>query len=55
VTEYAADAMRQAGFAYRELVDYLMFQYLTGSPEVAPQKPPRIAAPAVRTAVDERR
>ncbi|MEB2363634.1 MAG: C69 family dipeptidase [Bryobacteraceae bacterium] len=47
VTEYAANSMRQAGYTYRELVDYLMFQYLTGSPEVAPQKPPDMAVPQV--------
>lgn len=47
VTEYAANSMRQAGYTYRELVDYLMFQYLTGSPEVAPRKPPNMAAPQI--------
>ncbi len=47
VTEYAANSMRQAGYTYRELVDYLMFQYLTGSPEVALRKPPNMAAPQI--------
>jgi dipeptidase len=50
VTRYGAECMRQVGYAYRELVDYLMFQYLTGSPEVAPPKLPRIAAPEIPVA-----
>jgi len=35
------------GYAYHELVDYLMFQYLLGDADVAPPDLPRIAAPAI--------
>lgn len=47
VTEYGARCMRQVGYAYRELADYLMFRYLTGNPEVAPPRLPRVEAPEI--------
>ena len=39
--------MTQVGYAYDELVDYLMLQYLVDYREVAPSKLPQIAPPAV--------
>lgn len=47
VTDYARQCLRQVGYAYSELVDYLMFQYLLGYPEVAPPRLPLIAAPVI--------
>jgi dipeptidase len=47
VTEYAAQNLMQVGYAYGELVDYLMLKYLCMYPEVAPLKLPRIAPPAI--------
>ncbi len=44
---YAADCARQVGFAYSELVDYLMLRFLVGDPEFARPTPPRVAAPTV--------
>ena len=43
----AADCARQVGFAYSELVDYLMLRFLVGDPEFARPTPPRVAAPTV--------
>jgi dipeptidase len=47
VAEYTNNCMKQAGYAYHELVDYLMFQYLLGDADVAPPGLPEIAAPAI--------
>jgi len=47
VTDYTNNCMKQVGYAYHELVDYLMFQYLLGDADVAPPRLPEIAVPAV--------
>jgi hypothetical protein len=44
---YAEQCLRQVGYAYHELVDYLMFQYLVEYSEVAPPKRPAIGAPII--------
>jgi len=44
LTAYASDCARNVGFAYSELVDYLMLRFLVGDPEFARPTPPRIAA-----------
>jgi dipeptidase len=44
---YADHCLTQVGYAYDELVDYLMFRYLLANPEVAPPKLPTIAAPTI--------
>ena len=44
---YAEHCLKQVGYAYYELVDYLMFQYLVDHSEVAPPKLPAIGAPVV--------
>ncbi len=46
-TNYARHCLKQVGYAYDELVDYLMFQYLLGHPEVAPPELPSIAPPVI--------
>jgi len=47
LTDYTSHNLKQVGYAYHELVDYLMFRYLLGHPNVAPPRLPSIAAPAV--------
>jgi dipeptidase len=47
LTDYARQCTTKAGYAYHELVDYLMLQYLVGSKELAPSPLPQIAAPVV--------
>lgn len=47
VADYTNNCMKQVGYAYHELVDYLMFQYLLGDADVAPPKLPEIATPAI--------
>ncbi|MCU0915681.1 MAG: C69 family dipeptidase, partial [Planctomycetes bacterium] len=47
VTAYTQGCMKQVGYAYHELVDYLMLQYLLGDAEVAPPRLPAIAPPAI--------
>ncbi len=47
VTDYARHCLNQVGYAYDELVDYLMFQYLLANPEIAPPKLPSISAPVI--------
>jgi len=44
---YAGHCLSQVGYAYHELVDYLMFHYLLDHSEVAPQKLPSISPPVV--------
>jgi dipeptidase len=44
---YADRCLTQVGYAYNELVDYLMFRYLLPNPEVAPPRLPTIATPAI--------
>ncbi|MBN2315076.1 MAG: C69 family dipeptidase, partial [Sedimentisphaerales bacterium] len=46
---YAEHCLKQVGYAYHELVDYLMFQYLVNNSEVAPPKLPAISAPVIPT------
>ena len=41
---YAQHCLTQVGYAYHELVDYLMFRYLLENSEVAPPKLPAISA-----------
>jgi len=47
LSDYAQQSMTQAGHAYHELVDYLMFRYLVGDKELAQPPLPRIAAPVI--------
>lgn len=47
LTDYARQCSTNVGNSYRELADYLMFQYLLGAKELAPPTLPRIAAPAI--------
>ena len=47
LTAYAADCATNVGFAYSELVDYLMLRFLVGDSELARPTLPRIAAPTV--------
>jgi hypothetical protein len=44
---YAEHCLKQIGYAYNELVDYLMFQYLVDHSEVAPPKLPTISPPVI--------
>jgi dipeptidase len=52
LNKYAQHCLKQVGYAYNELVDYLMFQYLVDHSEVAPPKLPVISAPVVPTMQD---
>jgi dipeptidase len=47
VAEYTERCLKQVGYAYHELVDYLMFQYLLDDADVAPPSLPVIAVPAI--------
>ncbi len=47
VAEYTQCCMKQVSYAYHELVDYLMLQYLLGDIEIAPPRVPAVAAPAI--------
>ncbi len=47
---YTQHCLRQVGYAYNELVDYLMFRYLVEHWEVAPPKLPSISAPIIPSA-----
>jgi dipeptidase len=47
VAEYTQRCMKQVGYTYHELVDYLMFQYVLGDANVAPPGLPAVAAPAI--------
>ncbi len=49
---YTEHCLTQVGYAYNELVDYLMFQYLLDNPEVAPPKLPVISAPVIPSVPD---
>lgn len=49
---YAEHCLRQVGYAYNELVDYLMFRYLLDDSEVAPPKLPAISAPIIPAVPD---
>jgi dipeptidase len=47
---YAGHCLKQVGYGYNELVDYLMFRYLVEHWEVAPPKLPVIGAPSIPVA-----
>ena len=47
VTEYSAHCLKQVGYAYHELVDYLMYRYLVGQSEISPPVLPVIEAPII--------
>jgi len=47
VTEYSTHCLKQVGYAYHELVDYLMYRYLAGHPEISPPSLPIIEVPMV--------
>jgi dipeptidase len=47
LADYTSNTMKQVGYAYAELVDYLMFQYLLSDADVAPPHLPAIAAPVI--------
>jgi len=47
LTEYARRCTTQVGYAYRQLVDYLMLQYLLDYGEITPPRLPQIAPPAI--------
>ena len=49
---YADHCLTQVGYAYKELVDYLMFMYLVDHSEVAPPKLPAISAPIIPAVPD---
>ncbi|MHC4581792.1 MAG: C69 family dipeptidase [Planctomycetota bacterium] len=49
---YADLCLTQVGYAYNELVDYLMFRYLVENWEVAPPKVPAVGAPVIPAAPD---
>jgi dipeptidase len=44
---YTEHCLTQVGYAYHELVDYLMFRYLLDHSEVAPPRLPAISAPII--------
>jgi hypothetical protein len=47
VTQYSKHCLKQVGFAYHELVDYLMFRYLVDRADVAMPNLPVIGPPAL--------
>ncbi len=47
LTDYTRQCLRQVGYAYAELVDFLMLKYLVMYPEVAPLRLPAVAPPVV--------
>jgi dipeptidase len=47
LTAYSAECAQQVGFAYAQLVDYLMLRFLAGAPEFAPPELPRIVRPTI--------
>ncbi|MBC8471709.1 MAG: C69 family dipeptidase [Planctomycetes bacterium] len=49
---YTEHCLTQVGYAYKELVDYLMFMYLVDHSEVAPPKLPAISAPIIPAVPD---
>jgi hypothetical protein len=52
LSAYAEHCLTQVGYAYHELVDYLMFRYLLDHSEVAPPKLPAISAPIIPAVPD---
>jgi len=49
---YVEHCLTQVGYAYKELVDYLMFRYLVDHSEVAPPKLPAISSPIIPAVTD---
>ncbi len=47
LSAYSDNCLKQVGYAYNELVDYLMFRYLVDHSEVAPPELPAISAPII--------
>ncbi len=47
VTDYSTHCLKQVGYAYHELVDYLMYRYLVGHSEISPPSLPVIEAPII--------
>ena len=47
LTDYSRQCTTQVGYAYHELVDYLMLQYLVGYGQIAPPNLPQVGAPVV--------
>jgi len=47
LTDYARQCTANVGNAYRDLVDYLMFQYLVGDKELARTELPQVAPPVI--------
>jgi hypothetical protein len=52
LNNYGEHCLTQVGYAYHELVDYLMFRYLLDNSEVAPPKLPTISAPIIPAVPD---
>ncbi|MBN1805757.1 MAG: C69 family dipeptidase [Sedimentisphaerales bacterium] len=44
---YSENCLKQVGYTYNELVDYLMFQYLVDHSEVAPPELPSVSLPVI--------
>ena len=47
LTEYVHGCLAEVETAYRDLVDYLMFQYLYDRPAIAPATLPAIGRPSI--------
>ena len=47
LTDYSRQCTTQVGYAYHELVDYLMLQYLVGYGQIAPPKLPQVGVPVI--------
>jgi len=47
VAEYTQHCLKQVGYTYHELVDYLMFQCLVSDADIAPPNLPVVAAPVI--------
>ncbi|MHC4519446.1 MAG: dipeptidase [Planctomycetota bacterium] len=50
---YADHCLTQVGYAYHELVDYLMFRYLVDNPDVAPPRLPTIGHSVIPVVPDD--
>ena len=52
LTDYAQQCTTHVGNTYRELVEYLMFEYLLDDEILAPSRPPQIPVPAIPDATE---
>ena len=52
LTDYAQQCTTHVGHTYRELVEYLMFEYLLDDEILAPSRPPQIPVPAIPDATE---